>query len=143
MTFCHVLLLDYRPLVLFAVGHEIRKFVPGIKDYEYDDVLTSGKRIQSLAVDVTRNFIYWTDSSVKTIMRAIIAPKNSRHLAHPQDLHIGGIITPKGIAFDWVARFVCLFVTDQIQSFCRYYYNVMNYCTVQVNHICYQAVVSC
>lgn len=102
--------VDYRPLVLFAVGHEIRKFVPGIKDSEYDDVLTAGKRIQSLAVDVARNFIYWTDSSFKTIMRAIIAPKNGRHLAHPQDLHIGGIISPKGIAFDWVARI--LYWTD-------------------------------
>lgn len=92
-------------MVLFAVGHEIRLFSVSSKNFEYRDVVVSGRRIQSLTVDVTRKLIYWTDSSNKTIMRAMI-PENPKQLAHAQNLHVGGIVSPNGIAFDWVGRLV-------------------------------------
>lgn len=89
-------------VILFAVGHEIRQSTVHTKNFE---VAVIGKRIQSLTVDVSRKLIYWTDSSLNTIMRAMI-PENPRQLAHPQNLHVGGIVSPNGIAFDWVARLV-------------------------------------
>ncbi len=33
-------------VVLFAVGHEIRRFIPNAKDFEYSDALVAGRRIQ-------------------------------------------------------------------------------------------------
>lgn len=92
-------------MVLFAVGHEIRVFTLSTKNYEYRDIAVFGRRVQSLTVDVTRKLVYWTDSSLKTIMRAMI-PDNPKQMAHPQNLHVGDIISPNGIAFDWVARLV-------------------------------------
>ena len=90
---------------MFAVGHEIRKYIVGAKDFDYSDIVAAGRRIQSIALDPHRRLIYWSDSSLKTILRAMI-PTDTKQLAHSQDLEISDIVAPNGVAFDWVAKLV-------------------------------------
>ena len=90
-------------VMLFGVGAEIRQYIPQAKDFEYTDVVLSGRRIQALDVDPGRKLLYWTDSSQKTIKRALI-PDNPKEMGYPQDLKITGIRQPSGLAFDWVAK---------------------------------------
>ena len=92
-------------VMLFGVGAEIRQYIPQAKDFEYTDVVLSGRRIQALDVDPGRKLLYWTDSSQKTIKRALI-PNNPKEMGYPQDLKITGIRQPSGLAFDWVAKWV-------------------------------------
>ena len=47
--------------------------------------------------------IYWTDSSLQTIKRAMV-PEDPNYLGFAQDLEIEMIRQPDGLAFDWVAR---------------------------------------
>ena len=47
--------------------------------------------------------VYWTDSSLQTIKRAMV-PDDPNTLGFAQDLQIEMIKQPDGIAFDWVAR---------------------------------------
>ena len=90
-------------MVLFAVGHEIRQFVPNAKKFEYSDIIFAERRIQAIDMDPTRRIVYWTDSSLKTIKRAAI-PSDKDHLGFSQDLSVQGIEQPDGLAFDWVAK---------------------------------------
>ena len=60
---------------------------------------------QAISVDPGRKLLYWTDSSEKTIKRAVI-PDDPKEMGYPQDLKITGIGQPSGIAFDWVAKWV-------------------------------------
>ena len=89
-------------MVLIAVGHEIRKYIHDAKEYDYNDAVITGRRIQALAVDTQRQIVYWTDTSDKAIRRAMI-PADSKHRAHSQDLR-RDILAPYGLAFDWVAK---------------------------------------
>ena len=101
-----------KPIILLAVGHEIRKYVYNAKEYDYSDALIIGRRIQAMTVDAKRQVVYWTDSSDKAIRRAML-PADTKHRAHSQDLRAGGdLMAPYGIAFDWVAEYV--FILFQI-----------------------------
>ena len=91
-----------KPVILLAVGNEIRKFVDGAKDHEYNDALITGRRIASLAVDSERRVAFWTDTSDNVIRRAMV-PSDNKHRAYAQDLRVG-IPSPHGIAFDWVTK---------------------------------------
>jgi hypothetical protein len=63
-----------------------------------------GRRIQALAVDASKQLIYWTDTGDKVIRRAMV-PSDVRHQAHSQSLRSGSdIVAPRGIAFDWVTK---------------------------------------
>ncbi len=59
--------------------------------------------LQAIDVDLDTKVVYWTDSSTKTISRALL-PDDHTQMGYPQDLGIEGIATPNGIAFDWVAK---------------------------------------
>ena len=88
---------------LIAVGHEIRRFMPSGSKESYNDAVISGRRIQALDVDPSRKLAYWSDSSERTIKRAVI-PDDPMLMGYPQDLQIIDIGNPTGIAFDWVAK---------------------------------------
>jgi len=95
---------------LIAVGHEIRRYIPDAKDFEYSAAVTAGRRIESLTLDVPRGLVYWTDTSLKSILRAVV-PSNSKLVAEPQVLNIAGLMSPTAVALDWVAR--VLYWTDR------------------------------
>lgn len=91
-------------MLLIAVGAEVRQFSLAEKQISYNDVVVTGRRIQSLAVDTEHRLVYWTDSADKAIRRATI-PIDERHPAIVQTLRTGQmLIAPAGIAFDWVAK---------------------------------------
>ena len=97
-------LLGGSGVLLIAVGDEVRKYSLGAKQIEYNDVVVTGRRIQSLAVDTEQHVVYWTDTSDKAIRRAMI-PADDRHHTIVQTLRTGRtLIAPSGIALDWVAR---------------------------------------
>ena len=85
------------------MGNEVRQFISGSKSVEYADALIADRRVQALDFDYERRFLYWTDSSLKTVKRALV-PEDQSELGHPQDLGISGMVQPNGIAFDWVAK---------------------------------------
>ena len=62
------------------------------------------RRVQNIDVDPERNMIYWTDSSLKTIKRALIPVNDQHQLAQSQDLYIAAHISPHGIAVDWITK---------------------------------------
>lgn len=91
-------------MLLIAVGDEVRKYSLEAKQIDYSDVVVTGRRIQSLAVDTEHRLVYWTDTSDKAIRRATI-PVNNKHPAITQTLRTGRTLAaPSGIAFDWVAK---------------------------------------
>ena len=90
-------------MVIFSAGHEIRKYFAEAKTFEYSDVVLAGWRVQAIDVDPQRKLLYWTDSSLKAIKRAVI-PDDVNQMGHPQDLAISGLREPNGIAFDWIAK---------------------------------------
>ena len=85
------------------MGHEIRQYLPDAKDFAYSDVVIAERRVVAMDVDPQRRLVYWTDSSLKTIKRAMI-PEDPTQLGHPQDLRIPDIKDPAGLAVDWVAK---------------------------------------
>jgi len=91
-------------MLLIAAGNEVRKYSLEGKQTEYNDVVATGRRIQSLAVDTEHRVVYWTDTSDKAIRRATV-PVDDRHPAIVQTLRTGqSLSAPSGIAFDWVAK---------------------------------------
>jgi len=91
-------------LLLIAVGNEVRKYSLEAKQIDYNDVVVTGRKIQSLAVDIEHRLVYWTDTSEKAIRRATI-PADDRHPAIVQTLRTGRTLeAPAGVAFDWVAK---------------------------------------
>jgi len=91
-------------MLLIAVGNEVRKYSLSAKQIDYNDVVVTGRRIQSLAVDTEHRLVYWTDTSQKAIRRSTI-PVDDRHPAIVQTLRTGRtLVAPNGIAFDWVAK---------------------------------------
>ena len=94
-------------LILIAVGHEIRQFIPQAKNFEYSDVVLTARRIQAFDIDPEKRLIYWSDTSLRTIMRAMI-PDDPKQLGHPQDLEIRGLLKPSGVAVDWVAKYAVI-----------------------------------
>ncbi|CAH1789469.1 unnamed protein product [Owenia fusiformis] len=97
------------PVIMFAVGPEIRQYIPEAKNFEYSDAVIAERRIQAIAIDPSRRIVYWTDTSLKTIKRAAI-PDDPKHLGYPQDLELSGLEQPDGIAIDWVSHI--LYWTD-------------------------------
>ena len=92
-------------MLLIAVGNEVRKYSLEAKQIEYNDVVVTGRRIQSLAVDTEHRLVYWTDTSDKAIRRATVLA-DDRHPAIVQTLRTGEtLVAPSGIAFDWVAKY--------------------------------------
>ena len=90
--------------MLIAVGSEVHKYSLEVKQIGYNDVVVTGGKIQSLAVDTEHRLVYWTDTSAKAIRRATI-PVDDRHPAIVQTLRTGRtLVAPNGIAFDWVAK---------------------------------------
>jgi len=91
-------------MLLIAVGDEVRRFSLTEKRIDYNDVVVSSRRVQSLAVDTERRLVYWTDTADKAIRRATI-PVDGRHPAAVQTLRSGQTVAaPTGIAYDWVAK---------------------------------------
>ena len=85
------------------MGPEIRQYIPNSKSFDYSDAVVAEKRIRAIDYDPERKFLYWTDTSLRTIKRAVL-PDNTKGVGQPQDLEIRGIEEPNGIAFDWVAK---------------------------------------
>ena len=71
--------------------------------FEYDDVVIAERRVQALDFDPARKVVYWSDSSLRTIKRSSL-PDGPGQVGYPQDLTLGDIKEPSGIAIDWVAR---------------------------------------
>ncbi|XP_076440226.1 low-density lipoprotein receptor-related protein 2-like [Babylonia areolata] len=88
-------------IVLFTMGHEIRQYRSWRKDYS--DVIATGQRADALAVDPLRQLVYWTDTSLHRIHRAVV-PKDNNQTTLPQTLPIVQVNRPEGMAIDWVAR---------------------------------------
>lgn len=38
-------------MILFVVGHEIRRYIHNAKEFEYGDAVIAGRRIQAIDVD--------------------------------------------------------------------------------------------
>ena len=72
------------------------------KEFQYSDAVVSGRRIEAMDFDPLTNVVYWSDSSVNTISRAVI-PGDQRYQGYPQDLRID-VTMPAGIAFDYVTK---------------------------------------
>ena len=85
------------------MGPEIRRFIPKVRNFEYSDAVVAERRIRVIDVDPARKLVYWTDTSLRTIKRAVI-PEDQLQLGAPQDLQIEGMRNPNGLAFDWVAQ---------------------------------------
>lgn len=71
--------------------------------------MVAGRRIEAMDFDPLNSVIYWTDSSLKTILRAL-APQDTSITGYPQDLRID-VTLPAGIAFDYVTK--VMFWTDK------------------------------
>ena len=79
------------------------------KRFEYSDAVVAGERIEAIDFDPLTNVIYWTDTSLKTIQRALL-PEQPTQSGYPQDLRIDASV-PHGIAFDYVTK--VLYWTDK------------------------------
>ena len=64
--------------------------------------------IHAIDVDPGRSIIYWTDTSVRSIKRALISEEHDQ-MTYSQDLKINNIHRPTGLSFDWVAKYVKYF----------------------------------
>ena len=55
--------LDYfssigeKTIILTAVGNEIRRYIPNAKDFEYNDIVMSGRRIQAVDIDPIKKLV--------------------------------------------------------------------------------------
>lgn len=83
------------------MGNEVRQYRSSTK--EYSEAITFGRRAQAIDVDVGRKLLYWMDTSLRRIERAAI-PDDPKIAGVPQDLEIGDIQQPEGLAIDWVAK---------------------------------------
>jgi len=93
-----------RGLLLLAVGSEMRKYSLEVKQTDYNSLVVTDGRIQSLAVDTEHCLVYWTDTAAKAIRRATV-PSDDKHQAIVQTLRTGTTLAaPSGIALDWVAK---------------------------------------
>lgn len=89
---------------MFALGHEVRRYIPKTANTRYNDAVIASRRVHALDVDPTRQFVYWSDTSEKAIMRAVI-PESQDLMGYPQDLEIASIQEPNGIALDTVTGY--------------------------------------
>ena len=92
---------DRNVIVLFTMGHEIRQYRSWVKDYT--DVVATGQRADAIDVDPARLLVYWTDTDLHQIHRAVV-PKDSDMSTIPQTLPIDGLNRPEGLSIDWVAQ---------------------------------------
>ena len=88
-------------MMFFSSGTEIRRYVHNAKKSKYSDVLINEYHVQNIDVDPDWSMIYWTDSSLRTIKRAMIPDVDQ--LTFSQDLRIH-VQAPHGIAFDWITK---------------------------------------
>ncbi|KAK7113108.1 hypothetical protein V1264_012457 [Littorina saxatilis] len=88
-------------LVLFTVGHEVRQYRSGGKDYS--EAVVAGQRADAMDVDPARQLVYWTDTDLHLINRAVV-PKANDASTIPQSLPIAKLDRPEGLAIDWVAH---------------------------------------
>ncbi|KAK7507961.1 hypothetical protein BaRGS_00000926, partial [Batillaria attramentaria] len=91
---------DRNVIVLFTMGHEVRQYRSLRKDYS--DEVVAGQQAYALDVDPPRQLVYWTDTDLHRINRAVV-PKDDDVSTIPQDLRIGGLDRPEGLSVDWVA----------------------------------------
>ena len=89
-------------MLLFSSGTEIRRYIHKAKSFQYNDILLNERRVQDIDVDPERKILYWTDSSLQTIKRALI-PEDPNQLTQSQDLNIQAN-SPHGIAVDWITK---------------------------------------
>lgn len=87
--------------MLFTVGHEVRQYRSWSKDYS--DLIAVGERADALNVDPLRQLVYWTDTALKHINRAVL-PKDGNVSTVAQALSVGGLVRPEGLSIDWVAE---------------------------------------
>ncbi|XP_064646226.1 low-density lipoprotein receptor-related protein 2-like [Lineus longissimus] len=104
-------------VLMFAVGNEIRQHFlqrsKGVDEAYYSDAVIADRRVSALDVDVTKELLYWSDSSLRTIKRASI-PGDPKLLGYPQDLEVMDMNDPSGLAIDWVTK--TMFWTDAGKS---------------------------
>ena len=82
------------------------------KSFDYSDAVVAGERIEAMDFDPLTSIIYWTDSSRRSVLRAL-APQDEYTTGHPQDLNID-VTLPTGIAFDYVTK--VMFWTDRARG---------------------------
>ena len=46
-----------KTIILTAVGNEIRRYIPNAKDFEYNDIVMSGRRIQAVDIDPIKKLV--------------------------------------------------------------------------------------
>lgn len=94
---------DRNVLVLFTMGHEVRQYRSWVKDYS--EVVVAGLEADALDVDPVRQLMYWTDSVLSQISRAVV-PKDEDSTAIAQVLPIKNMFAqrPEGLAVDWAAQ---------------------------------------
>lgn len=92
---------DRKVIVLFTVGHEVRQYRSQLKDYS--DAVVGGVRADALDVDPARQLVYWTDTDMHLIHRAVV-PRDNDASTIPQTLPIVQTNRPEGLSIDWVAQ---------------------------------------
>ena len=88
--------------VYFTTGHQVRQIIPDRK--EYSGVISSGQYMGGIDLDIERRLIYWTDTSLRKILRAGI-PQDLKvsSVPQPQELNLK-VYQPESVAIDWVAK---------------------------------------
>lgn len=97
---------DRNVVMLFTVGHEVRQYRSWTKNYT--EAVVSGRRADGLDVDPLRRLMFWTDTHLHRINRAVV-PKDSDVTTLPQRLPLSGVSRPEDVAVDWVAACVQTF----------------------------------
>ena len=89
--------------VMFTMGQEVRQYRSWEKDYT--DAVVSGRQADALDVDPVKQLVYWTDSVLRQINRAVV-PKEEDETAIAQPLRVESSFAgrPLGISVDWVGE---------------------------------------
>ncbi|KFM82299.1 Low-density lipoprotein receptor-related protein 2, partial [Stegodyphus mimosarum] len=104
------------PIVMYSTGSEVRAFQLKM-DHQFS-FITGESRIQALDYDITKDIMYWTDTSEKTIKRSFIPDVMYQDTSSgfAQNLELKGLTKPSALAVDWVSGHLYWMDTDLSSS---------------------------
>ncbi|OQR72140.1 low-density lipoprotein receptor-related protein 2-like, partial [Tropilaelaps mercedesae] len=96
------------PVVMYTNERGIRLVIGSAESHKQIDLVAGQGRIASIDYDPIDKYIYWVDTSDKSIKRAIIpnleGEPEKLGTQYPQDLQLSGLHKPTAVSVDWVAR---------------------------------------
>lgn len=86
------------PVVMYSSGSGVRVIIASADSHKQIDLVAGQGRIEGMDYDPVDKFIYWTDSSDKSVKRAIIpdleGDPEKLGAQFPQDLQLSGMYRP-------------------------------------------------